>query len=56
LKLDKEIALHETLITRATSHARYGAILEKKPVAYLAILKKLCHLQAAKRKALHWCF
>ena len=49
LKLDEEIALHEILVTRATSHARYGAMLDKKPVANLAIPNKLFLLWAAKR-------
>ena len=49
MKLDEEVALHEILVTRATSHARYSAILEKKLVANLGIPNKLFLLWAAKR-------
>ena len=49
LELDEEIAAHEILVTRATNHARYGAMLEKNPIANLEIPNKLFQLWNAKR-------
>ena len=47
--MDKEIASYEILVTSASRHPRYGALLGKNPVANLEISNKLFLLWSAKR-------
>ena len=47
--LNEEISSHEVLVTRASNHPRYSAMLDKNPVANLQIPNKLLLLWSAKR-------